>query len=167
MYPDESVKRGVSHKPSIGVIAKPRNIVGLVVFDGEKFLLLHRVLHWKGWEFPKGHIKDGEDVFVAMQRELFEETGIPKLELVGKIDELSYFDNARGVKSFIQNYLVRVSSNNRITFENQSIKDGKKVIEHDDFKWCFPGEAVKKLTHKNMKQTMKKAIAMLGLEMEK
>ena len=50
-----------------------REIVGLVVFDGEKFLLLHRVLHWSGWEFAKGGIKAGEKIEEAIRRELFEE----------------------------------------------------------------------------------------------
>lgn len=139
-------------------------IVGLVVFDGEKFLLLHRLLHWRGWEFPKGHIKEGEPVDAAMARELFEETGILKFELLGKIDEVNYFDNVRKRKSHVQNFLVRVSSNNKITFEHQAIKNGERVAEHDDFKWCFPSEAVKLLKHKNMKQSMQKAIKMLGLE---
>lgn len=144
-----------------------RQIVGLVVFDGEKFLLLHRILHWKGWEFPKGGIIEGESVEDAISRELLEETGIPKYELVGKIDELDYFDNSHMRKSHVKNFLIRVSSNNKITFENQALRNGVKVNEHDDFKWCFPAEAVRLLKHKNMKQSMTAAIKMLGLEMVK
>lgn len=140
-----------------------REIVGLVVFDGEKFLLLHRVLHWSGWEFAKGGIKAGEKIEEAIRRELFEETGIINGEVVGKIDELKYFDKNRGVHSFVRNYLIKVSSNNKISFENQPLVDGKRVVEHDAFKWCFPVEAIKLLKHHNMKRTMKRAIKMLGL----
>lgn len=170
MYPEGTLSKKSMDFESAHLakaVMADRRIVGLVVFDGEKFLLLHRLLHWKGWEFPKGHVKDDESVATAMGRELLEETGIPKFELVGKIDEIDHFDSARKQRSFVQNFLVRVSSNNKITFEHQSFKNGVKVREHDDFKWCFPAEAVKMLKHKNMKQSMQKAIKMLGLEMEK
>ena len=168
MYPEGLPKRSKGSKSlnSVNGVAT-RHIVGLVVFDGEKFLLLHRVLHWSGWEFPKGGIKDSESIIEAIGRELFEETAIPKFEMVGKIDELDYFDDSRNLNSHIQNYLIRVSSNNRISFENQSVKNGERVIEHDDFKWCFPKEAVSLLKHKNMKDTLKKAIKMLALETER
>ncbi|MCX6803991.1 MAG: NUDIX domain-containing protein [Candidatus Diapherotrites archaeon] len=171
MYPESSSDRlGGAHSRTFGDspdIGSSRMIVGLVVFDGEKFLLLHRVLHWRGWEFPKGGVKDNEEVFDAIGRELFEETGIPKYELVGKVDEIHYFDSVRKIKSFVQNFIVRVSSNNKISFEHQDLKDGVKVVEHDDFKWCFPSEAVKMLKHKNMKNTMIKAVRKLGLEYKK
>lgn len=167
MYPEGKSKKSSKALSKSSEEGNVRRIVGLVVFDGEKFLLMHRVLNWKGWEFPKGHIKDGESTNTAIGRELFEETSIKKFEVVSSIDELEYYDDSRKINSHINNFLVRVSSNNKISFENQSIKDGKRVIEHDDFRWCFPGEAVKKLTHKNMKETMKKAIAMLGLDYEK
>ncbi len=166
MYPESNfVKR---KKPAGGASVagagiKSREIVGLVVFDGEKFLLLHRVLHWSGWEFPKGGINDGESVEDAIKRELFEETSIPRHDFLGKVDELYYFDSSRNVESHVQNFLIRVSSNNKISFENQDSSKGEKTIEHDDFKWCEPSEAVKMLKHKNMKNTMLKAIKMLGL----
>jgi 8-oxo-dGTP pyrophosphatase MutT (NUDIX family) len=158
MYPNDSV---ISKKAPV------RYIVGIVVFDGEKFLLLHRKLNWVGWEFPKGGINTSESPEESIKRELFEETGLKKFELVSKIDFVTHFDSIRKMESHVQNYLVRVSSNNKITFENQAQKHGKKIIEHDDFKWCFPQEAVKLLKHQNMKETMKKAIKLLGLEMEK
>jgi 8-oxo-dGTP pyrophosphatase MutT (NUDIX family) len=139
----------------------------MVPFDGEKFLLLHRVLNWSGWEYPKGGIEEGEDIEKAIGRELFEETGISKFEIVGKIDSYIFLDKLHNREVFMQNYLIRISSNNRVHFENQAEKDGVKVLEHDDFKWCFPKEAVKLLTHNNSKRSMKRAIKMLGLEMEK
>ncbi len=170
MYPEGSFVKSKKHKTSSAPIAsgaKNREIVGLVVFDGEKFLLLHRVLHWSGWEFPKGGINEGESIEGAIKRELFEETSIPRHEALGKVDELYYFDSSRNMESHVQNFLIRVSSNNKISFENQDSSKGEKTIEHDDFKWCSPAEAVKMLKHKNMKSTMLKAIKMLGLSVEK
>ena len=83
------------------------------------------------------------------------------------MDSYIFLDHVHDKEVFIQNYLIRVSSNNKINFDNQSVKDGKKIMEHDDFKWCFPAEAVKLLTHNNSKRSMKKAIKMLGLQATK
>jgi 8-oxo-dGTP pyrophosphatase MutT (NUDIX family) len=166
MYPEENQlnRREVGSKKSFLI---ERNIVGIITFDGEKFLLLHRILNWTGWEYAKGGINDGEKIEAAIGRELFEETGIPKFELIGKVDEYYFLNKATNKSRYVQNYLVRVSSNNRINFDNQSVVDGKVILEHDDFKWCFPSEAVKMITHDNSKRSMKKAIKMLGLSLEK
>lgn len=165
MYPesDEIEFSSRSHK----VLLTKRNVVGLIVFDGEKFLLLHRILNWSGWEYPKGGIESGEKIESAIGRELLEETGIPKFEIIGKVDNYIFHDTLNNKEVHIQTYLIRVSSNNKVHFENQTEKDGKKVLEHDNFKWCFPNEAVKMLTHNNSKRSMKKAIKMLGLVTEK
>jgi 8-oxo-dGTP pyrophosphatase MutT (NUDIX family) len=146
-----------------GVREGIRHIIGLVVFDGERFLLLHRKLHWTGWEFPKGAIEDNEKEEQTIERELFEETGLKKYKVVGQIDEFDYFDEKRKIDSHIKNYLLQVSSNSKVSLNNAHVLDGKVVLEHDDFKWFFPGEAVKKVTHSNQKETMRKAIEFLGL----
>lgn len=149
---DDEIKKGKRH------------IVGLVVFDGERFILLHRKLHWVGWEFPKGAIEDKETIEKTIERELFEETGIKKYKVTGKIDEFTYFDEKRKIDSHIQNYLVHVSSNSKVTLNNPHVLDEEIVVEHDDFKWFFPKDALKTITHKNQKESLRKAIAFLGLE---
>ena len=146
-----------------GIRDGKRNIVGLVVFDGERFLLLHRKLNWFGWEFPKGAIEDSEDVYKAIERELFEETGLKKYKVTGRIDGFEYFDEKRNLNSFIKNYLIHVSSNSKVKINNPHELDGEIVEEHDDFKWFHPKEAVETLTHQNQKDTLKKAIEFLGL----
>lgn len=143
-----------------------RNIIGIIVFDGERFLLLHRCLHWRGWEYVKGGIEDKESHEDALKRELFEETGIKKFELISKINTVEFFDKVRKVKGKMENYLVRVSSNSVVKLNNEHVLDGKKVIEHDDFKWCFPEEAVKKLTHSDTKKSLRDAIKVLGLTLK-
>jgi 8-oxo-dGTP pyrophosphatase MutT (NUDIX family) len=151
---DDGIRNGIRH------------VIGIVVFDGERFLLLHRVLNWNGWEFAKGAVEENEGHLEAIKRELFEETGIKKYELTTQIDEFEYFDEKRNVKSYIKNFLVHVSSNSKVSLNNEHLLDGKKVIEHDAFKWCFAKDAIDLLTHKNQKETMKKAINYLGLNIE-
>lgn len=166
MYPEENQsKRKEDSKKTLAL--PERNVVGIITFDGEKFLLLHRVLNWSGWEFAKGGIEDKEPIEKAIGRELFEETGIPKFEMISKVDEYYFLNKITGKKVHVQNYVVRVSSNNRINFDNQPIVDGKVVLEHDDFKWCFPAEAIKMITHDNSRRSLKKAIKILGLSLEK
>ena len=143
-----------------------RHIIGLVVFDGERFLLLHRKLNWSGWEFAKGAIEDDESEDDAIRRELFEETGIKKYKVTTKLDEFNYFDDKRGVNSLISNYLLHVSSNSKVKLNNPHQLDGEIVLEHDDFRWFHPENVVNMLTHKNHKETMVKAIKYLGLNVE-
>ena len=103
MYPENNFsKKSVQKKSS-----STRSVVGIIAFDGEKFLLLHRVLNWSGWEFAKGGIEKGENIESAIKRELFEETGIPRFELISKIDEYKFLNKLTGVMVHVQNYLVR------------------------------------------------------------
>jgi len=149
-------------------VKKRRDIVGIIVFDGERFLLLHRVLNWKGWEYPKGGIEEGEEKEKTVGRELFEETGLAKFEVISKVGQFDFFDKKRGSITTMTNFLVRVSSNSKVALEdNQAVDEkGKKIIEHDDYKWCQPEEALKLLTHEDTKAAMRKAISMLGLQIK-
>lgn len=143
-----------------------RHVVGIIVFEGEKFLILHRVLNWKGWEYPKGGIEEGESAKDAAARELYEETGIKKFEMIGEVDSFEFFDKAHQRKVFVKSFLVRVPSTVEVTLNNEQVLSGKTVIEHDSFKWVMPKEAAKMLTHQNTKDSLKKAIKMLGISME-
>ncbi|MDD4250916.1 MAG: NUDIX domain-containing protein [Candidatus ainarchaeum sp.] len=146
-----------------GVSDGKRQIVGIVVFDGEKFLLLHRLLNWVGWEFPKGAIEEKESLQETVKRELFEETGLKKYSTLTQLDSFEYFDDKRGINSFITNFLVRVSSNSKVSLNNEHVLDQKIILEHDSFKWFLPKDALKIITHSNQKKTLKKAITYLGL----
>ena len=141
-----------------------RELIGIVIFDGEKFLLLHRVLHWDGWEFPKGGVKVGETHEEAIKRELFEETGISNYEMISKIDDFEFFNSVKNIDSHATNYLVRAPNTSKITFSNQETTNGgAKLVEHDSYKWYFPKDAIKIIYHDDQRQTLKKAIVVLGI----
>lgn len=148
------------------MVKEERHIVGIVVFDGERFLLLHRKLNWQGWEYPKGGIENNETPRDTVGRELLEETGIKNFEIISELSNTEFIDEIRDAKVIVSNFLVHVSSNSKVILNNPQLKDGKKelIIEHDDFKWFFPKEAVNILTHDNTKLIMKEAIKVLGLD---
>ncbi len=60
--------------------------------DGIFFLVLHRVLNWKGWEFPKGGIEKTDSVDeIALRREIKEETGLTNIRIIIKLPfEIKY-----------------------------------------------------------------------------
>ncbi|MCA1035783.1 NUDIX hydrolase [Bacillus infantis] len=80
-----------------------RNAVGAIVFQGEEYLLVHKVRrsalkdsegHMKGeWDFPKGGVEDSdEDLKAAILRELAEETGSAEYRIIRQLQEKICFD---------------------------------------------------------------------------
>jgi len=62
---------------------KTRSAGGVVVnADGEVLVVSQR---GKSWSLPKGHIDPGESALEAARREIYEESGIRDLELIGEL----------------------------------------------------------------------------------
>lgn len=134
---------------------KYRRGIFLVVYskfpEEIKYLILKRKLHWKGWEFPKGGIKNNENISRAVKRELKEETGknplkINNFNINGKYKYQKLLKDRPGF--FGQNYVLY----------SAEIKYGKiKIdkIEHSNYKWLNFKSAMKKLTWKNQKKCLK------------
>jgi len=67
--------------------------VGIVVFNSKGFVLGgERLDNLGSWQYPQGGIDEGEDPLSAMRRELFEETGIHKFELIAESPEWLTYD---------------------------------------------------------------------------
>jgi len=58
--------------------------------DGEPLVLVTQHSKHKGWDFPKGHIEEGESAEIAALREVEEETGV-KAKIVEKAGQTEYF----------------------------------------------------------------------------
>jgi ADP-ribose pyrophosphatase YjhB (NUDIX family) len=61
---------------------------GGVVLDASGRVLLVSQ-HGTSWSLPKGHIEAGEDALAAARREIYEESGVGRLELVRELGSYS------------------------------------------------------------------------------
>lgn len=121
--------------------------------NGErKYLLL--LLGSDYWNFPKGKLESGESYLEAALRELEEETGITKIEIVdGFTFRYDYSFNAGSlrikklVKMFLAYYL-----------------GGDVVIsdEHKRFKWVTFDEAIAILKFENIRRQLREAESFLA-----
>ncbi|NTW27325.1 MAG: NUDIX domain-containing protein [Candidatus Moranbacteria bacterium] len=73
--------------------------VGCVIYrksEGETLFLLVQYRSWQ-WDFPKGHVEEGENEEQTLRREVLEETGIADLEILPNFREsVHYFYTAKG-----------------------------------------------------------------------
>jgi 8-oxo-dGTP pyrophosphatase MutT (NUDIX family) len=121
--------------------------VTAIIFDdmGVKyFLIMHRILNWNGWEFPKGTVKEGETGEHAVHREIIEETGLKKFKIKKKLTfQKKYNDN--GTEVIHDVFLVEASMNVPIHLTHNMEK------EHDTYLWTKKDGVMEKLTHKSDK----------------
>lgn len=118
-----------------------------------QFLLLHRILHWNGWEFPKGGLKKKETQLHALKRELLEEIGFNCFLKARKIPvKLEFFDSARNRKVEMQAFLVEFPLSAKISISQNFPK------EHSSIKWVSKQHALKLLSFENQKKVFRKSL---------
>ncbi len=132
-----------------------RKAVFIVIYIKENnkilYLLLRRKLHWKGWEFPKGGLKNKESILKAVKREIKEETGqlsynIKKYKISGKYKYDKLYPDRKGIIG--QTYSLYSAK-----IKSKKIKLDK--IEHFSYKWLVFNKAYKLLTWNNQKKCLK------------
>ena len=112
------------------------------------FLIFHRVLNWRGWEFLKETLEPGETLLECLKRGIKEETHVKKYKIVRKLNKKhSWMWNGERVE-IAQAYLVRMPMKQKINLK-------QKVIEHDEYKWATKEEALKLLTHTNQRKILR------------
>ena len=143
---------------------KIHNAAGIIPIAIEneeiKFLLLKNSL---GWEFPKGHVEEGETHLEAAIRETKEETGLtlknvhPSFKYV-----LKYFIK----KNYSTGEKLRVLEPKTVTYflGQADSKDVKLSFEHDAYGWFTPSEALSKLFFGSKKYVLKLALHFLNNE---
>ncbi|OGZ57825.1 MAG: hypothetical protein A3B96_04475 [Candidatus Spechtbacteria bacterium RIFCSPHIGHO2_02_FULL_43_15b] len=124
---------------------------GAVIFHKKRskieyLLLKHELGHW---DFPKGHIEEGESIEGAARREIKEETGLENIRFFGGFKEhVKYVYKWEGEARF-----------KVVTFFLAESKIVKVVIsdEHSEFAWALYKDAIKILKFKNQKNLLEKA----------
>lgn len=125
--------------------------VGAVIYGMKNgkphFLILHRVLRWRGWELHKGTIEGNESFKETLKREIYEETGLKNFKIVKPLRIHFYFK--RRENKMVEVFLVKASMKQKVTLK----KNIKK--EHDRFLWADRETALKKLTWPNARKIVK------------
>jgi 8-oxo-dGTP pyrophosphatase MutT (NUDIX family) len=127
---------------------------GVIVFyrfpRSLKYLLIK---HKKGhWSFPKGHADKGETKLEAALRELEEETGVNKIQLLKKtvlLKEAYKFTNWKGVKILKKvNYFIAEAKNKKVKIDKYEVVN---------YKWCTYKTGLERITFEESKSILKKA----------
>jgi 8-oxo-dGTP pyrophosphatase MutT (NUDIX family) len=129
-----------------------------------EFLLLKRVSEKGGfWQPPCGGMeKEDKSELDAAYREIFEETGIKRNQIIKVIKNVHQFiidkdyltsEQIEPIKEIV--YGFQVSSNVKITIENNI------YVEHEKFRWVSFDEAIKMLKWKNNKEAFKKLYCLI------
>ncbi len=121
---------------------------GFIVYTEENGQRKYLILHYPGghFDFPKGHLEEGENEITAAKRELEEETGINDFEVIkGFKNHITYKFN-RGstvVSKTVTFFLCKTDQT-----------DIKISHEHQDSFWLPFNEAIDKVTFDNAKQIL-------------
>lgn len=128
--------------------------MGVLVFyrfpRSVKYLIIkHRKGHWA---FPKGHAEKGETKLEAALRELKEETGIKKINLLKKsvmVKEVYKFTGVKGVKILKKvNYFIAEAKSKKVKIDENEIIN---------FRWCTLKTGLERITFEESKSVLKKA----------
>lgn len=126
---------------------------GIIIFYEENgspvYLILKQVQGH--WSFPKGHPEKGESKMETAKRELKEETGITKIQLISdKIqigDDYVINTDSPPVHKFVEFFIGQVHRKDVVIQEGEIF----------DYKWVTPDEAGGILTYDSSKRLLKSA----------
>lgn len=137
---------------------------GAVVFyrnpDGKIEYLLLNKNETDYWNFPKGHIEKGEKEIDTIKREIQEETGIDKLDIITgfKSKQVYYFrvnQETSRQKSNLGELIFKIDN---IYLAEVFSKEIKISSEHRNFIWLPYDEALEKVKgYKSVRKTLQKA----------
>lgn len=123
---------------------------GGIVFNEEgKFILVRQPD--KSWSLPKGRLKDGEDNLTAAKREIYEETGVNKLEF---IKELGSYKRLSSDKVNLRTIIL-------FLFKTSQKKLSPRDAENPEAKWADKEEVFNLLPNKEDKEFFLKAVESL------
>ena len=132
-----------------------RKAVFVVVYRKERnnllYLILKRKLHWKGWEFPKGGVKNKETIKQTITREVKEETG-QNLVKIFKFKEKGKYKYDK-IYPDRKDFLGQTYSLFSAEIKKKKIKLDRK--EHSAYKWLDYKKAMKILSYRDQKKCLR------------
>jgi len=99
------------------------------------------------WRLLKGGVNDGETETEAMQREIFEETGLRNVKILSKVH--SYEFVFKNVKHAVSSYLVKADSKEPIKLQKTEVAD---------YLWTTKENALQLLYWNNEKEPVRQLI---------
>lgn len=127
--------------------------IGIIVYRKTKKIIIYLIIkHSKGhWAFPKGHCNPGEKPIDTALRELYEETGINKTELISKKimlkEQYIVKDNNEHILKTVQYFIAKTTQ--------RAVKvDGNEIV---DYQWCTFDRAITLITFSEAKEILIKA----------
>lgn len=123
--------------------SKPIKKVRAIIYDIKDgkpyFLILRRVLNWRGWEFLKETMEPAETTSQTIKRGIREETKLKKFKILKKFN---YRENWRAMGkdfSIVCLYVVRADMKQKISLKQD-------ITEHNKYVWVDKKTALQKLT---------------------
>ena len=134
--------------------------VGCVIYrkvEDKTLFLLVQYRSWQ-WDFPKGHIEDGETEEQTLRREVQEETGITNLVILpGFRESVHYFYTAKGNEKkerILQNKGIYIFKN--AVYYAGETNDEKIVIDFENkaYVWLTFEEVCERLRNDGSKKVI-------------
>ena len=128
--------------------------VQIITYDNNGdlfFLILRRVEGWKGWEFPKTLVEEGETEEDAVGKLVTDQVGVSKYKLIKKLNSTRAFQDGQDTHVF-QFYLINASM-------NIPVKNYASANKHDNYLWALRDSVQNKLTWPPEKEALKEALA--------
>ncbi len=114
------------------------------------------------WTFPKGHVRRGETLVEAAERECFEETGLRHLSRRRKLGTIDiwfrdrFVHKGRLIHKYIHYYLFEADAAAKVYLPRHH--DGEKIQE---VAWVPVSELTEKSSYKDMKGIVRSALQLI------
>ncbi|MDR1333690.1 MAG: RNA pyrophosphohydrolase [Holosporaceae bacterium] len=131
-----------------------RKCVGIFLIKDSNIFVGQRIDVKRAWQLPQGGVEEGETCVEAAQRELFEETNISSVKLLGSSDSYKYkfppsikaiLTKKRGQLMYIGQEITFIAF--KFIGEESEINLEKTPQEFVNWKWMSPDELLKSIVY--------------------